>query len=111
MTETFTWKADVSTSGGGEFAMQTAKFGDGYQQEVPDGMNNESQKWTVVVSGYAAQVQPALDFIRARKGQLFFWKAPRTSTAGYYKCKRYSLNDSGGSWWVLSMEFEQGFMP
>ena len=85
MTDTFTWRAETQSNGSGEFAMLTAKFGDGYEQSVPDGINNERQKWSVTVSGYAAYVQAALDFIRAQKGQSFFWKAPRTTEAGYYQ--------------------------
>lgn len=111
MTETFTWRAEVSTSGSGEFSMLTAKFGDSYSQEVPNGINNELQRWTVSVSGYPEHVQPALDFIRAHKGQSFIWKAPRSTAPGYYKCKKYSLGDQGGAWWTFTFEFEQAFAP
>lgn len=111
MTDTFTWRAEAKSQGNGEFAVYTSKFGDGYSQEVPQGLNNETQKWSVVVSGYSAYVQPALDFIRAHKGQVFFWHAPRTSAPGYYKCKRYSLSDEGGAYWTLTLEFEQGYLP
>lgn len=110
----FTWRAEVGSSGNGEFAMFSSVFGDGYSQEIPNGLNNETQKWSVVVSskgGSARTVQQVLDFIRAQKGQPFQWKAPNTAALGWYKCKRYSQSDEGGDYWTLTMEFEQAYAP
>ena len=111
MTETFTWRAEVQSGGSGEFAMSSAKFGDGYTQEVPLGLNNEQQKWSVNVSGYQTYVAACLAFIQARKGQSFFWKAPFQSAPGYWKCKRWSASDQGAAYWTLILEFEQAFAP
>lgn len=106
--EIFTWRGQVSTSGSGEFAMFKSEFGDGYSQDIPNGLQNEKQKWSVEVKGSKEYVEAALAFIRARKGQTFQWRAPLTSALGYYKCQRYSMNDEGGATWVLRLEFEQG---
>lgn len=108
--EVFTWRAEVGTSQSGEFRMLTSKFGDGYSQESPDGINNETQTWSVVVSGRPALVDPVLAFIRARKGQVFQWKPPGASALEYYRCKRYSKNDQGAAYSTLTMEFEQGYV-
>lgn len=110
MTDTFTWRVNMDSSGGGEFAMSTAKFGDGYVQEVPNGINNETQKWSVTVSGKKTLMQTVLAFIRTHKGQSFFWTPP-LGVEGYYKCKRYNPVDRGGGWWELNMEFEQSYSP
>lgn len=110
MTDTFTYKAQVSTSGNGEFTVSTAKFGDGYSQDVPDGINNETQKWSVQVSGYRTYVQAVLNFIRNHKGMSFFWKPP-LGVIGYYACKRYSLGDAGGAYWTVTFEFEEVKRP
>lgn len=107
MTETFKWRVTTASSGSGEFAMRTSKFGDGYKQETPAGLNNETQTWNVEVSGYIAQVQPIIDFIRARKGESFFWKSPASNGLKYYNCKKYAINDVGGSYVVFRMDFEQ----
>ena len=111
MVDTFNWRVQVETSGTGEFSMFTSRFGDGYAQEIPNGLNNEAQNWTVVFKGYKAEVAPVLAFLRAQKGQPFLWKAPNTDAPGYYTCKRYTQNDEGGSFWTLTMEFEQGYAP
>lgn len=110
----FIWRAEVGSSGTGEFNMFSSKFGDGYSQDIPNGVNNETQKWSVKVSskgGPDRTFQQALDFIRAQRGQPFQWKHPNASGLGWYKCKRYSQSDEGGDYWTLTMEFEQAYMP
>lgn len=106
----FTWRVEVGTTGNGEFSMFSSKFGDGYSQDIPNGINNETQKWNVKVSDYEANIQPVIDFIRAHKGQPFQWKPP-SGVLGWYKCKRYSHTPGGGSWTELTMEFEQAYAP
>lgn len=111
MVDTFTWKAEVATSGDGTFDVSSAKFGDGYSQDVPNGLNSESQNWSVQIKGRSDEVQPALDFIRDHKGVSFLWKPPLSSTVKYFKCKKYSCNDEGGAYWTLTLNFEQGYAP
>lgn len=111
MTDTFEWRADLATSGGGDFGVFQSKFGDGYSQDVPNGINNETQTWSVSISGYGDKVQPIIDFIRSHTGKSFFWKAPFTAAPGYYKCKKWGCNDQGGAYFTLTLQFEQGYMP
>lgn len=106
----FTWRAQVGSSGSGDFAMFSSKFGDNYSQDVPNGQNNETQKWNVVVSGYGPQHRAVLAFLRTQKGVPFEWKIPNFGM-GWVKCKRYSQTDEGGDYWTLTMEFEQAYMP
>lgn len=107
----FTFRAQVATAGTGEFRVFSNRFGEGYSQDVPNGRNNERQKWSVVVSGKSPVIQPVLDFIRAQAGVPFEWRAPNTSGLGWYNCKRYSQSDEGGNYWTLTMEFEQAYKP
>jgi phage-related protein len=107
----FTWRAEVGSTGNGEFSVFSTKFGDGYSQDIPNGLNNETQKWSVKVSGYEKNVQPVIDFIRSHKGQPFQWKPPSSVGLGWYSCKRYSLNPGGGAWTEFNMEFEQSYAP
>ena len=110
MTATFTWPVQTTSSGDGEFRTTESRFGDGYSQDTPNGINNETQKWSVVYSGYRSQVDTVLAFIRAQKGMSFFWKPP-LAPVGYYKCKKYNVAPQGGGYYVLSMDFEQGYAP
>lgn len=110
MTDTFTWRATIDTSGEGQLTTSRAQFGDGYAQEIPLGLNNDVQKIKVNVEGYESEMQPVIDFIRSHVGQSFFWKPP-LGVVGYYKCNKYSWKDQGGAYFTLSLEFEQGAMP
>ena len=112
MTETFTWKAEVGgTSGSGEFKVGTAQFGDGYRQDSNIGLNPERQKWPVAVSGFRAQLQPIVDFVREHSGAMPFYWTPPFGVLGYYKCKTWGLSPNGGDHWTLTMEFEQTYIP
>lgn len=110
----FKWRAEVGSSRQGEFVMFSSTFGDGYSQDIPNGINNEKQKWSVKVSGYGkpgTAYTEALAFIRAQRGVPFQWKHPNEPTIGWYKCNRYSDSDEGGNYMTLTMEFEQAYKP
>ena len=64
MTQTFDWEVTTDSSGGGEFTVSSAGFGDGYEQSVPLGLNNDLQKWSVTFTGTEDEAQEVLDFIR-----------------------------------------------
>ena len=107
MTDTFTWPVTTESSGGGEFKTTRTAFGDGYSQEVANGLNNEEQKWSVVFVGNKPEVETVLAFIRAKYGaQSFYWKPP-LGVQGFYRCKKYTPRREGGFVWTLTMEFEQ----
>lgn len=111
MTTNFTWPVQAKLAGAVKFAVLTAQFGDGYKQTAADGINNQSQSWSVVIRGSAAQVTPARDFLNARAGyQSFFWTPP-LGAQGYYECKEYELHHLGVSNWELTATFEQVFQP
>ena len=49
--------------------VQSAKFGDGYGQDSPDGLNSTLQVWTLTFKEvYSGQVTQIRDFLKARKG-------------------------------------------
>ena len=107
----FNFRAEVQSAGQGNFAVFSSEFGDGYSQDVPAGINNERQQWTVVVSGKGPYIREVLNFIRNEKGMPFQWRAPNTTGLGWYKCNSYSQSDQGGDYWTLTMQFQQAFKP
>lgn len=109
MTDTFTYRVHATASGGGEFKVAAAQFGDGYSQRAADGMNNESQKWNVTVEGYRATIDEILAFIRDKQGAESFYWTPPLGVEGFYVCKRYNPQDQGGGLFTLALEFEQVF--
>lgn len=111
MTDTFTWEVTSEASGGGEFVTSDAKFGDGYRQIAPLGINNDVQKWSVTFIGFDYEVEPVLAFIRDKAGaESFFWTPP-LGVEGYYVCKSYKPVNAGGKVFRLHMELEQVFFP
>lgn len=109
MTDTFPYRTRPPT-GGGKFRLRQSKFGDGYSQDSLDGLNTDEQAWTAVTSGTASQMQAVLDWIRAHAGQSFYWTPP-LGVQGVYKCKEYKHQELGGNYFVVTLEFEQGFLP
>lgn len=107
----FSWRAQVESSGDSTFTVFSSKFGDGYSQDIPNGLNNEVQTWSVVVKGYRAEVAPVLAFLRERKGRQFQWRAPNTAALGWYSCKQFGQRDEGGDFWTITMKFEQAYAP
>jgi phage-related protein len=111
MTDTFNWRVNADVSGGGEFINYTSKFGDGYQQSIAAGLNNERLMWTVNYTGSKTTVVAIRDFLRTQKGLTFFWTPPLETTARKFICPKYSLTDHGGAIWTINMQFEQVYAP
>ena len=115
MTDVFTWKVLATASGEGEFAVNEARFGDGYSQAVAQGINNEKQTWNVTFHGRKRTgvfgILDPLNFLRARKGSISFFWTPPLGVQGYYRCKRYSIRDEGGGHFTVSATFEQNWQP
>lgn len=107
----FTWRAEVGSAGQSDLAVFSSKFGDGYSQDIPNGINNETQQWTVKVTGKGPVVRQVLAFLKAQRGTPFQWKAPNTTGLSWYSCKRWEQSDEGGDHWTLSMTFVQAYMP
>ena len=111
MAETFTWRVETASSGETTFNVSSAKFGDGYSQEVPQGINNIMRSWNITVSGYEAQIAPIIAFLEAHAGATrFLWKPPMRPL-GYYTCKRFRETPNGGGHFTLTAEFELAHLP
>lgn len=111
MTETFTWRTTTESSGEGSFDVSQSKFGDGYRQPVPKGLNNEAQEWSVVIVGSAAELAEPLAFIRRHQGATaFYWKPP-LGVLNTYDCAKYSCRPIAGNFYTLSMMFVEAFRP
>lgn len=107
MTDTFTWQVTGESSGGSEFKTNRTTFGDGYSQEIADGINNEYQKWNVTYVGDYDEIDDVIAFLRAHYGaRSFYWKPP-FSPIGFYRCKKFNPIKQGGKVWTMTMEFEQ----
>lgn len=110
MTDTFTWRVHASASGGGDLTVAEAKFGDGYSQEAPQGLNVDVQKWSITVSGFRPEMEAVRDFIVAHAGIAFYWTPP-LGVEGLYRCRNYRPSDNGRGYYTVNCEFYQVFAP
>lgn len=106
----FTWPVNTESSGTGKFYRRVVSFGDGYDQSVANGINNEKQTWNATLNGTSAYVALPLAFLRTQAGGAFRWTPPR-GTQGWYRCLDYGLRDVGGGYFVLTMTFQQTYKP
>lgn len=90
----------------------TAKFGDGYEQRVGDGINIRPREWRLTFNTRTdAEIAPILAFLEARNSiEAFDWTPPTGSAgkwvaSGWQHTKpRYGIND-------LSVVFHEVFEP
>ena len=64
--ETFTWRTQIQAGLQGDFnfTVREARFGDGYQQIVGDGLHFEKQSWPVTLTGEKEEILAVLEFMR-----------------------------------------------
>lgn len=112
MSEIFTWRALVDTSGGGDYTVSRSQFGDGYRQTVKLGINNKTAKFNVSVSGYRNEMKAVIAFLDLHGGAIpFLWKAPMEDVRTLWTCPGYRASDQGGAYFTITMEFERYFAP
>ena len=103
---TFIW---IPASGAAQTTkpdVSVIKYGDGYEQRVPKGINNIADKWALKFSTNVSDVE---SFLRGHGGQLSFnWTNPLGVT-GTYVCREWKVNHLGGLVFDLTCEFEQVF--
>lgn len=88
--DTFPWRALTDTTGDGSFAVNAIELGDGYEQRVPQGINNDRASFRVVVDGTREQMAACIAWVKAKGGATpFYWKPP-LDVRGLYVCTGWS---------------------
>lgn len=91
--------------------VRTTSFGDGYNQEVPDGINDLVEKWDVSFSNRQKSIIDSIDtFFRENRGVAFDWSNP-DGVIIKVKCRAWSktVNHSMDS--SMTATFVQDFEP
>jgi phage-related protein len=112
MTDTFNsaWVPLASPQGQGTLRQRKVRFGDGYVQRAPDGINTHLQSWALSWAGAAATVFAIRDFLVAHVGQTFFWTPPG-GTQGYYACEAYDSVPVSPGVYQLTATFVEDAVP
>ncbi|KRW94360.1 phage tail protein [Paracoccus sp. MKU1] len=94
--------------------VKTIRFGDGYKQDGPDGLNSHvgtiSLKWEGLTE---SEKETIVAFLRARKGiEAFRCPFLRTPWNGAkFTCAEFSQNFSSAGNWEVTATLEQDFAP
>jgi phage-related protein len=108
----FDWVESPGTSKRSEALVISTKFGDGYGQDAPAGLNERMQVWSYQASNIDVEVADAIEaFLEDGLGyKRFAWTPPRKTVALTFKCTAYSytLGDVVGQA-SISATFEQVF--
>jgi len=109
--ETFTWTPDDEASGDSTLRTRKSQFGDGYAQVSSDGLNGETDTWSLSFGGLADEIAPAVAFIRRHRGaKSFLWTNPE-GVLGMYRCETFQQQRRPGGVVVLTATFERAYHP
>ncbi len=111
MTATFTWTPDFGGKMDRAPRLRSAKFGEGYGQDAPDGLNSDLRKYTLSFNKRAtAEATAITSFLETAGGSQSFYythPVPTDNVQRFYKCKSWSCVDIGYGVSDISATFEQ----
>lgn len=97
----------VGTSGDTSYRSLTARFGDGVQQDTPDGVDNDTMTATMVLEMLDEdQFQEVKTFMRLNNLR-FYWTYPGETDPRLWKCTKLSDNPLTGGLHNVSMPLEE----
>ncbi len=106
----FIWKPSYATSFNSEPRIKTIQFGDGYSQDIEDGINN---LLITVECNFEnrglAETRAILHFLEARKGaeSFLFIPPPPRSKLKRFKCKRWQDRQIFYNNYSITANFEE----
>lgn len=93
--------------------IRTTKFGDGYEQRVTFGLNQNPKEWSLsfmVGTTDASSIETFLD-ARAADAASFDWTPPDDTTAYKWTCYQWNKELIGDSFYRIDATFTQVFEP
>lgn len=109
----FTWTADFGASKTHEPNVKVVKFGNGYEQRLSFGFNNDPQKWSVRFSARNKTEADQIDnFLKARAAvESFDWTPPDEATAIRVVCRQWARTIDKYNFYTITATFEQVYEP
>lgn len=91
--------------------VRSTNFGDGYNQEIPDGINDLAEKWDLSFSNRQKSIIDSMDlFFRENRGIAFDWMNP-DGIIIKVKCKSWSKTVNHSMDASMTTTFVQDFEP
>lgn len=105
----FNYKPSYTTGGSDKYAELVGKFGDGYQQTTPDGINAVAETWNLVFDPIsAADIEAIRTFMRTKVGLKFTWTNPN-GVEKYYRRVGEVVWTRNGPAGTLNVSLEEAF--
>ncbi|EIK68398.1 phage minor tail protein [Pseudomonas synxantha BG33R] len=109
--ETFTWPTQHGEAPDITYRVRTSQFGDGYKQEVGDGINNKVDAYPITHTGNTATAAAMMAFFDRHQGaKAFLWTTP-LGQLGLFTCKNPTPTPMGGGVFKVTATFERAFHP
>ena len=93
-------------------SVRSTKFGDGYEQRIRFGLNQDAKEWTLewnVTEDEATEIET---FLEARAGaESFDWTPPDSNTSYKWICQQWSTTFDQPFRAVIRATFKQVFEP
>lgn len=109
----FTWNPEFGAAQEKKPRVRTVSFGDGYEQRLRDGINNNPSKWTLQFNMRDnTETDAIMSFLDARGGsEAFSWTPPYESTPIRVVCRSWTKSLQKFNLNNISAVFEQVYEP
>lgn len=110
---TFTWTPSFTARASYKPRVRTARFGDGYEQRLADGINVRPAVWALTFDNRDnTETAALLAFLQARNGvEAFDWTPPYEASAIRVVCREWNKSIAVYNSTTISAQFEQVFEP
>lgn len=107
---TFTYIPSYSAMVKQEPRVVSMKFGDGYEQRIQFGINQNPRKWDLSFNGKTQSEATAIDtFLKTANGVSFFYWAPPIGSIGKFICRSWNISLEDADIYTISTTFEEVF--
>lgn len=109
---TFAWIPSYQSPKKTKFRLLRNKFGDGYEQRVGDGINNDEESWNLVFNTVDDATATAIEaYLKVRKtGESFPWVPPFLNPGAVsikVICTEYQINPANYNSYDITATFER----
>jgi phage-related protein len=93
--------------------IRTAQFGDGYQQRVSFGLNQNPKTWSLAFMVNDTDADTIENFLdaRAADADAFDWTPPRETTSYKWTCMNWGREFMGDNFNSINATFQEVFEP
>src|SRR5208282_2137365 len=107
---TFTFATSYTSEVDHAPRVKIAKFGDGYEQRSPDGINNNPRVYNYVGDFSRSYVSQIEAFLNATAGwQSFYWTPPYQPTGLFVADQGWQITENGFDYAVIKSIFREVF--